>query len=130
MTHVSIGADLPEEEMWLASQDGLTPERIFDRCWALAANRRTLARMRAEYEKTGKAQLFSRLEMLLCDETSEAELAEALQMSLVNVRVNRWRLKKQARAMYERYLREEIAGTVNDPCAVEDEIHFLFHALG
>jgi RNA polymerase sigma-70 factor (ECF subfamily) len=130
MPHVSIGDDLPEEEMWLASQDGLTPERIFDRCWALAANRRTLARMREEYEKAGKARLFSRLEMLLCDDASDAELAEALEMSLVHVRVNRWRLKKQARAMYERYLREEIAGTVDDPHAVEDEIHFLFHALG
>jgi len=129
-THVSIGAEVEEEELWLASQDGLTPERIFDRSWAIAVNRRTLARMREEYEKAGKARLFTRLEMLLGEDASDAELAEALQMSLGHVRVNRCQLKKQARAKYERYLRAEIAGTVDDPRAVDDEIHFLFQALG
>jgi DNA-directed RNA polymerase specialized sigma24 family protein len=128
--HVSIAGDVPEEEMWLASLDGFTPERIFDRCWALAANRRTLARMRKEYEKAGKAGRFGLLERLLTDEVSDAELATALQMSLVHVRVKRCHLRKEAQAKYERYLREEIAGTVDDPHAVEDEIHFLFKALG
>jgi DNA-directed RNA polymerase specialized sigma24 family protein len=128
--HVSIGPDLPEEEMWLASLDGLTPERMFDRCWALAANRRTLARMREEYEKAGKARRFALIEMLLCADASDAELAEALQMSLVHVRVKRHQLREEAQAKYKRYLRDEIAGTVEDPHAVEDELHFLRDALG
>jgi DNA-directed RNA polymerase specialized sigma24 family protein len=128
--HVSITVDVPEEEMWLASPDGLTPERIFDRCWALAANRRTLARMREEYEKAGKARHFALLETLLCDDASDAELAATLQMSLGHIRVKRCQLRKEAQAKYERYLREEVARTVDDPRAVEDEIHFLFDALG
>jgi RNA polymerase sigma factor (sigma-70 family) len=128
--HVSIAVDVPEEEMWLASLDGFTPERIFDRCWALAANRRTLARMRKEYEKAGKARRFALMERLLCDEVSDAELAEELEMSVGYVRVKRHQLRMEAQAKYERYLREEIAGTVGDPHAVEDEIHFLCDALG
>ena len=108
--------------------DELTPERIFDRTWALTLLDRVVERLRGEYEDAGRSAKFEELIALLTrDSTSGAysEVAVRLGTTEGNVRVAVHRL----RLRYGLMLREEIAATVGDATQVEDEIRTLFAAL-
>ncbi len=108
--------------------DELTPERIFDRTWALTLLDRIVERLRGEYEDAGRSAKFEELIALLTrDSTSDAysEVAVRLGTTEGNVRVAVHRL----RLRYGLLLREEIAATVGDATQVEDEIQTLFAAL-
>jgi RNA polymerase sigma factor (sigma-70 family) len=106
----------------------LTPERIFDRTWALTLLDRVVERLRGEYDDAGQSARFQELIAVLTrDPASEAysEIAGRLGTSEGNVRVAVHRL----RCRYGLLLREEIAATVGDATQVEDEIRTLFTAL-
>jgi RNA polymerase sigma factor (sigma-70 family) len=105
-----------------------TPERAFLRAWALEVLERALAGLREGYEAKGKSELFAALAPCLtgADDRSHASRAEALGMTEGAVRVAVHRLKQRYRAA----LREEIAGTLGEDGAIEDEIRALFEALG
>ena len=109
--------------------DGLTPERIFDRRWALTLLGDVLDQVEAEMAHRGKGPLFERLRPLLLggsDEGTHAEIGAALGMTGNAVRVAAHRLRNRFRAL----LREEIGRTVADPGQVDQEIKDLFAALG
>jgi RNA polymerase sigma-70 factor (ECF subfamily) len=129
---ITIAADIAEESLRIESQEGATPDRIFDRQWALTVTARALDRVREDYRKEGKEEAFARLEGLLSGEgggMTDAELSKALGRTAVDLRVERHRLKKKIEARYRRYLREEIGETVAGPDAVDDEIRLLLDAL-
>ncbi len=108
--------------------DHETPEKVYERRWALTLLERTLARLRGESDTAGKSAVFSRLEGHLTGEQETlpyAELATALGMSEGAVKVAVHRLRRRFGAL----LREEIAETVSDPGQVDDEIRELFRAL-
>jgi RNA polymerase sigma factor (sigma-70 family) len=104
-----------------------TPERLFERQWALTLLEQVLAALRAEYAADGKEELFDRLKVYLTGETaaSYADCAPALGMSEGAIKVAAHRL----RARYRALLRWEVAQTVADPAEVDDEIRRLFDAL-
>jgi RNA polymerase sigma-70 factor (ECF subfamily) len=129
---ITLDVDVAEECLRHESQDALTPDRLFDRQWALTVTARALARVRADYVKEGKGEAFARLEGLLSGEdleTTDAELSRVLGRTPGDIRVERCRLKKKIEARYRRYLREEIGETVIGPGAVDDEIRLLLDAL-
>ncbi len=64
----------------LEMADGLTPERIFDRSWALTLLGRTLDRLAREYHEAGKAATFAVLRGMLAGDTES--LADAMLGSL------------------------------------------------
>jgi RNA polymerase sigma factor (sigma-70 family) len=106
----------------------LTPERIFDRTWALTLLGRVVERLRCEYDDAGRAARFAELIAVLTRDPrsgSYAEVAERLGTTEGNVRVAVHRL----RGRYGLLLREEIAATVGDAAQVDDEIRTLFAAL-
>jgi RNA polymerase sigma factor (sigma-70 family) len=108
--------------------DELTPERIFDRTWALTLLDRVVERLRGEYEDAGRSAKFEELIALLTRDSMSgaySEVAVRLGTSEGNVRVAVHRL----RLRYGLMLREEIAATVGDATQVEDEIRTLFAAL-
>ena len=93
--------------------DAETPERIFERRWALTLLDQVLARLRAEYERDGKAALFEALHPTLVGERTAqpyAELARSLDSSEAAIKSAVHRLRQR----YRQLLREEIAGTVDD----------------
>jgi RNA polymerase sigma factor (sigma-70 family) len=109
--------------------DGLTPERIFDRTWALTLLGRVLERLGREYDEAGKAATFEALRGVLAgdaDTPSYAAVAARLGTTEGAARVAAHRLRRR----YGDLLREEIAATLADPNQVDDEIRDLFAALG
>jgi RNA polymerase sigma factor (sigma-70 family) len=107
----------------------LTPERIFDRNWALILLGRVLEQLREEYHAAGQAATFEALCPVLIDgprAVAYAALAARLGTTEGAVRVAVHRLRRR----YGGRLREEIAATVDQPAEVDDEIRDLFAALG
>jgi RNA polymerase sigma-70 factor (ECF subfamily) len=106
----------------------MTPERLFDRRWALTLLDRTLNRLEREMSDRRKRTLFEQLKPTLMGTTSDqsyAAVGAALGLTEGAVRVAAHRLRKRYRAL----LHDEIAQTVSDPGAVEEEINDLFLAL-
>jgi RNA polymerase sigma-70 factor (ECF subfamily) len=110
------------------NQEGATPEKAYDRRWALTLLERTLATLRSEFEQEGKAGQYACLKDFLTAERSAisyAEVAARLGTSEGAARVAVHRLRRRFREVY----REEVAHTVMDPEEVDDEIRYLRAAL-
>ena len=106
----------------------LTPERVFDRTWALTLLSRVVDRLRREYDDAGRSDRFEELLAVLTRDPasdSYAEIADRLGTTEGNVRVAVHRLRRR----YGLLLREEIAVTVGDEAQIDDEIRALFSAL-
>jgi RNA polymerase sigma-70 factor (ECF subfamily) len=109
--------------------DELTPEKLFQRRWALTLLQEVLGRLRADFAARGKGRLFERLRGTLVGGEGTApyrEIAAELGLSEGAVKVAAHRLRQQ----YRDLLREEIARTVGAPEQVDEEIRELFAALG
>ena len=84
-----------------------------------------LAQLRSEYDRDGKAALFEALHPTLVGERTAqpyAELARSLDSTEAAIKSAVHRLRQR----YRQLLREEIAGTVDDSTAVDDELRHLF----
>ena len=108
--------------------DQLTPEKVFERNWALALLARTSEHLGEEYAAQGKGILFDRLKWALTgDEGGARRLALAGELGLtegaLNVAIHRLRKRFRER------LRAEIGQTV-EPGKVDEELRELFSALG
>jgi RNA polymerase sigma factor (sigma-70 family) len=123
---VSLDGEAAEGRFRAEPADPLTPERVFERRWALTTLERALARLRAEHERAGAADRFERLKGCLTGEAaSHGELAAALGMTEGAVKVAVHRLRRR----YRELLRAEIAETLVDPATVDDELRELLAAL-
>jgi RNA polymerase sigma factor (sigma-70 family) len=108
-------------------RDDATPDRIFERQWALAVLSRALEQLREEFEREGKADRFGLLSACLTadDRTPYRELAQRMEMSEGAVRVAAHRLKRR----FHELLREEISLTVTDTGEIGEEVRYLLEAL-
>ena len=107
----------------------ITPERIYERRWALTLLEQVMEGLRAEMEEEGKGELFAALRPFLAGPPpgeGYAEPAKRLDMSLPAVKTAMHRLRRR----YRRRLRAEIAETLAEPGQVEEEIAHLMEALG
>jgi len=119
----------PEERYRLEPADDATPERIFERRWALAVLEQAMATLEAEYAAAGKKQLFEQLRPFISgqdDPAAYADLAVSLQMSEGAVRVAVHRLRQR----YAESVRLEMERLVQKPEDIEAELRHLFAALG
>ena len=109
--------------------DGLTPERIFDRSWALTLLGRVLDQLGREYDEAGKRATFEALRGVLEGDaaaTVYAAVAARLGTTEGAARVAAHRLRRR----YGDLLRQEIGATLANPDEIDDEIRDLFAALG
>jgi RNA polymerase sigma-70 factor (ECF subfamily) len=125
-----ISIDLIKAESWYvsAAMEETTPERLFERRWALSLLEHVLARMRAEFAAAGKADRFENLSLFLNQDADEAryeELAGAMGLSVGALRMVVHRMRRK----YRQLLREEIAQTVSTPEETDEEIRFLMSTL-
>jgi RNA polymerase sigma factor (sigma-70 family) len=106
----------------------VTPEKLFERRWALVLLQNVCARLRQEHEQAGKLKLFEHLKPFLAGDgpaVRYAEIAGALRLSSGAVKVAVHRLRRR----YRELVHEEIARTVDDSALVDAEIRDLFAAL-
>lgn len=100
-----------------------TPERIFERRWALSVLDRVIEKLRDEFFQHGRPEHFERLKVCLLgqSEVSYASLAREMNTSEGALKVAIHRLRKR----YRELLRQEIADTVADPGDVDSEFRHL-----
>jgi RNA polymerase sigma-70 factor (ECF subfamily) len=126
---VPIDALAAEANLGAEPAHDQTPERPFERRWALTLLDRVRAGLDAEMAGSDKAALYQRLRpSLLGEEDGEPyqTIADALGLSQGAVKMAAHRL----RARYRALLRAEIGRTVADPVEIDDEIRDLLAALG
>jgi len=105
-----------------------SPDKAFDREWALALLAKVIERLQNECAADGKANLFEQLKQFLTAgqaESAQRAVAKTLGMDEGAVRVAVHRLRKR----YRQLLRDEIANTLADPALVEEEMRALFGAF-
>jgi RNA polymerase sigma factor (sigma-70 family) len=104
-----------------------TPERIFERRWALTVLDRVVERLREEFVQHGRPEHFERLKVFLLGQSDApyAALAGEMNTSEGSLKVAIHRLRKRYRELF----RQEIADTVADPAEVESELRFLAAVL-
>jgi RNA polymerase sigma-70 factor (ECF subfamily) len=104
-----------------------TPERIFERRWALAVLDRVMDKLRTEFLHHGRPEHFERLKIFLLGQSGApyAALAQEMKTSEGALKVAIHRLRKRYRELF----RQEIADTVADPADVESELQFLAAVL-
>jgi RNA polymerase sigma factor (sigma-70 family) len=104
-----------------------TPERIFERRWALSVLERVMDRLRSEFVHHGRPEHFERLKVFLLGQSDApyAALAPEMNTSEGALKVAIHRLRKRYRELF----RQEIADTVADPAEVESELRFLAAVL-
>jgi RNA polymerase sigma-70 factor (ECF subfamily) len=106
----------------------LSPEKLFQKSWALMLLDRALKRLRKEAIKAKSERLFDQLKTYLtgdCGSVPYGVTAQKLGMTegAVRTAVHRFR------ASYRNLLRDEIARTVSSQSEVEEELRDLFDAF-
>ena len=108
--------------------DTLTPDKIYERRWALTVLEQVLERLGKEYRESGKGALFDRFKQLLAGEPDhllQAQIATELGMNENAVKQAYHRFRQR----YRELLHDEIAHTVAVPGDIEDELRHLIAVL-
>lgn len=124
---LSIDLDRGEKSYRLEPTDGVTPEKVYERRWALTVLEHTLAKLKSEYEESGRAEIFAALHDSIAaghPRLPYSELAKELGKSEGALRTAVSRL----RSRYRELLRQEIGETVGGSGEVDAELQALFSA--
>jgi len=108
--------------------DDLSPDKLFDRAWAVMLLERVLARLRQESVAGGGTELFETLKHLVSIGKSAIpyrDVAHKLEMSEAAARVAVHRLRRR----YRELLRDEVAQTLAHADQVEEEMRALLGAF-
>ncbi len=120
-TDTSPGVQLPDTRM-------LSPDREFDRKWAMTLLDRAVATLAAEHKAAGKSEQFDALKPWLtgdAQDLSQADAARCLGMNQGAVKVAIHRLRRRFREL----VKAELAHTLRHPSEVDDELSCLLEAL-
>jgi RNA polymerase sigma-70 factor (ECF subfamily) len=125
---IALDAETAEHRLQMEPADDASPDKAFDRRWALAVLDAVLVRLRGEFAASGKAEMFDHLKGTLevgGTDVPYAQLAAGLGMTPGAVRVAAHRLRRR----YRELLRDEIAQTVAAGEDVADELRHLIAAI-
>ena len=125
---VSLDVQDTENRYRSEPMDTMTPERAFERRWALTLLEKVRDQLKQGYAATDKPAVFDQLEGCLSGDSegrTYLEIGEGLGMTEGAVKVAVHRLRRR----YRELLRLEITNTVDSEEAVNDEIRHLFAAL-
>lgn len=125
---VPLDAASGEARYALEPIDEHSPDRLFERRWALALLEVVWRKLQQEYEVAGKERLFARLSGFLTGGVEEGSYrlkAEELQMTEGATRVAVHRLRQR----YGELFRQAVADTVENPEEIADEMRHLVVVL-
>lgn len=125
---ISLDAEEAEGRFIQEAATRDSPEKAFDRRWALTLLDRALALLREEFSAAGKLSQFDLLKGFLSDVAGEGDYAAlaqplGLEAGGVAVAVHRLRLR------YREIVRAEIAQTVTTEAELKTEMRHLFASL-
>jgi RNA polymerase sigma factor (sigma-70 family) len=127
--HKIVSIDEETAEGFYANEPAtdLTPERLFERRWAIAVLEQAMERLKVEYHSAGMDGLFVEMRPWLTGDHDSgfAELGRRLQKSQGAVRV----LVCRFRERFRKLIRTVIADTVTNVDEVETELRHLQEAL-
>jgi RNA polymerase sigma factor (sigma-70 family) len=122
-------ATLDDDEAMAVPDAGLSPDAAFERQWALTVLGRALEALEKESVANGRAAFFEKVKPLLTDGSdhgAQAQVAEACGMNVAALRMALHRLRRRLRE----FVQAEVAGTLDDPALLKEEMQALFAALG
>lgn len=125
---LSIDFESGEERFQRELSHDWTPERVYERRWALTLLDHVLNGLERDYAEKGKGPLFERLRVFITATTtapSYEELAAELGMTKGSIRVAVHRLRQR----YRDLLRAEIANTVSSEDDVDEELDHLLAVI-
>ncbi len=124
----SLDDDSVEDRYRHEPQHDETPERLFERRWALTVLEQAMARLANEYAALGKTRLFETLKPVLGGDRAELphrQIAARLDLTENALNLSLHRLRRR----YGELIREVIAETVARPEEVDDELRQLMQCL-
>ncbi|MFK7767251.1 MAG: RNA polymerase sigma factor [Mariniblastus sp.] len=127
---IDLPIDLESAEQRYQNEpiDGWTPEKIFDRRWALTVLKQTLGQLETDYIELDQVDLFQSLQPILLADSSKTkykDIAHKLGMSEVAVKVAATRIRQR----YKKKLSEIVCQTLADADSLDDELAILLAAL-
>ncbi len=127
---IPLSLDFALAEGWISVEPAhdQTPERIYEKQWAVALLERVLEILEQDYIDSDRSPLFTQLKPLLVGEgkgKSYREIGKELDIPEGSVKVAAHRLKKK----YREALRAEIAQTVENIEDIEEEMRYLLTVL-
>jgi RNA polymerase sigma-70 factor (ECF subfamily) len=125
-TIVSLEQEVGESRFRLEPSHDWTPERHFERQWAVTLLDQVLTTLREEYHAEGRGDLFEELKAVLTGRAGAyAEMAARLGRSEGSIKVAVHRLRRR----YRELIRARVAETV-EAGDVDDELQHLMAVLG
>jgi len=128
ITHLSLDWQTADTQFQVAATAEPSPDKAFDREWAVTLLAKVIERLQAECEAEGRSKQFAVLKIFLTagtGELSHADAAQKLGLDETAARVAVHRLRKR----YRQLLRDEIAQTLADAADVDEEMRALFGAF-
>lgn len=126
---VSLHDELAEPHFEPEASAKLSPDKAFERSWAMTIFSRVLSELRNEYAAEGKLALHDAVQPYLTDDqarTPHANTARALGLGEGAVRMAVLRMRRR----FGELLRAEIAHTVAEPEEIDEELRALLAAVG
>jgi len=125
-TITSLDQDSAESRYQLEPSHGMTPERHFERQWAMTLLDQVLDSLQDEYRAEGKGDLFDELKAVISGQPAAyADMAARLRRTEGAIKVAVHRLRHR----YRELMRARIAATVGEG-DVDDELRHLLAVLG
>jgi RNA polymerase sigma-70 factor (ECF subfamily) len=125
---LSLDVQEAEGRYLLEPAHDLSPEKIFERRWALTLLDRVSAGLREEYAARGKADRFAALKTFLPGEEAVGTYADAAARFGVAEGTIKWEVN-QLKKRYRELLLAEIAHTVSSPDQIDEEARHLISVL-
>jgi DNA-directed RNA polymerase specialized sigma24 family protein len=123
----AVSLDNPEVAE-VSNTRALSPDAEFDRQWARTVIARSMETLRSECAKRGRGDFFDSVSGLLSGQAAHGDqtaIAATWDMNFDAFRMAVSRLRKQLRQC----VKAEVAGTLEDPAQVQEEMETLFAAL-
>jgi len=129
-SHTTLSLDFGNAERQYISEPThqMSPEKLFEKSWALTVLEHTMNELKAEFAKSNKLRLFGHLRIYLTAETDTIPYRDvAIQMKMTEeaVKMAVYRL----RTRYRELLREKVAQTVATQEQIEEEIRYMLAVL-
>lgn len=126
---LSLDFQAGESRFQIEPADHQTPEKIFERQWAIRVIHLALESLQQAYYVDGKKRMFDQLQTYLIPESrlpTYAETATELGLTETAIKVAIHRLRQK----FSRAVRDVVLQTIEDPNDLEEEVNSLLKSLG